>query len=373
VYRVARVRLAASLLVVLGAAASGTAATFQSTGLYQSFDEMVAWSAALAAANPDLVDVFEFGRSEQDRPLLAVQLSTMPGTNDPAKPEFLFVGGEHAREVVGSEAIRTLADTLVAGYRAGDPFFVDVLAEREVWLVPNLNPDGRIRVEAGYSIQRKNMQLYEGQGANDYTRGVDLNRNFPHRWSEASSDVRSETYAGPSDLSTPEASALWTLLHDADRFSDLWAAIDFHSGAETILTPWTSPNEFLADPLPPEDRATLDLLAARMSQETGFSTARLTYDSYGTLVDSLYEEFGTYAFVEEIYRGPFNGYDYFTYFNPTGQLDLADTLDRAVRSGTFLLSDEAFPVVPEPATLLLLAAAVPVGWWLARRRARPGR
>ena len=363
----------ACLIAALAAGNAWAVATFQSVGLYQSFDQMTAWANNLAAANPDIVKLVQYGTTTQGRPLLALNITVNQQVNDPSKPEFLFAGGLHAREVIGSQSAYKLAEYLVNGYRSNnDPVFRNILSTRDVWIIPNQNPDGRAVVEAGYSTQRKNNHWYSGQptAGYSYTRGVDLNRNYPHKWNLASASVLDETYRGPSVLSEPEASSLWALLHDQTRFSRLLAAIDIHSGAATILSPWTSPSDFAANPLPAATRAKFDSLAARMNQLTGYPTDRLGYDSYGTLTDSLYEEFGTYAFTEEVFSGPFT--DYFTLFNPVDQSTRDATVDRAVSSAMFLLSDEAF-AVPEPSILvLLLADGAALLACVARRRRRMG-
>ncbi|MBN2581221.1 MAG: PEP-CTERM sorting domain-containing protein [Pirellulales bacterium] len=334
-------------------AASVSAATFQSVGIYQSFDQLTAWAHQFADGNPDLVELVQYGASYQGRPLLALNISLQPGVNDPTKPEFLFTGGIHAREVIASQAAYQLAERLVEGYRSGAQEFTDILAEREVWIVPNMNPDGRIVVEGGGSSQRTNLQ------------GVDLNRNFPHSWEKNNASPGSETYAGPEVLSAPEASQFWTMLHDSEKFDHLLGAIDFHSGAQTIIDPWLSPTEFRNDPLPTAERGKFDALADQMSQESGIGVGRLHYDSYGTLTDSLYDEFGAYAFTEELYQGVFT--DYFTYFNPVDAATRDDRVNRAVDSALFLLSDEAFALVPEPSTVLLLVTA---GVFVLLRRGR---
>jgi len=345
------------------------AATFQSTGLYQSFDQLTTWAAGLETANPNLVNVVQYGTTTSGRPLLALDITVNPQVNDPSKPEFLFTAGIHAREVITSDAAMSLANTLVTGYRSGDPLYQDMLSTRDVWIIPDQNPDGRVVVEAGRSDQRKNMHWYPGQNPADFTCGVDLNRNYPHKWILASTDVLDETYRGPSVFSEPESSSLWTLLNDHHYFSHLLAGIDFHSGAATILSPWTSPTDFSQNPLPTADRQKFDFLADRMQQLTGYSTQRLGYDSWGTLTDSLYEQFHAYAFTEEIYVGPF--LDYFTYFNPIDRPTYNTAVDNAVNSAMFLLSNEAF-ALPEPSTLVLLLAAAGIAW-MAWSRCRGGK
>jgi len=356
----------------LAALAAGNAAgvTFQSSGLYQSFDQMTVWAANLAATNPDIVNLVQYGTTTGGRPLLALNITINPLANDPNKPEFLFAGGLHAREAIGSESAYKLAQHLVNGYRSGSSTFQNILSTRDVWIIPTQNPDGRVVFEGGYSTMRKNDHWYSGQPTvgPSYARGVDLNRNYPHKWNLASASVNDETYRGPSVLSEPEAQGLWNLLHDKTRFSRLLAAVDIHSGAATILSPWTSPSEFPAYPLPADTRAKFDILANRMSQLTGYSTARLGYNSYGTLTDSLYEEFGTYAFTEEVFEGPFT--DYFTLFNPIDQATRDATVDKAIASSMYLLSDEAF-VVPEPSVVVLLAGGALLLLFVALRRRPP--
>jgi carboxypeptidase T len=368
--RILRAVPLAACLIVAVIAGKATAYTFP-VGLYQSFSQMTTWATDLATTNPDIVNLVNYGTTTGGRPLLALNITVNPAANDPNKPEFLFAAGIHAREVIGSQSAYSLAEYLVKGYRNNDATIRNILSTRDVWIIPNQNPDGRVVVEGGYSDQRKNDHWYSGQpttGSN-WMRGVDLNRNYPHKWILASSDLIDETYRGPSVLSEPEASGLWNLLHDKTRFSHLLAAIDIHSGAATILAPWTSPTDFNANPLPAADRAKFDSLAGRMSQLTGYSTARLSYDSYGTLTDSLYQEFGTYAVLEESYMGPST--DYFTLFNPTDQATRDATVNKVIASSMYLLSDEAF-AVPEPSVVVLLAGGAVLLLFVALRRRRIG-
>lgn len=363
--------LAAPLLLAAPLAPRPAPATsFQDVGLYQTFDATVDWAGSFAASNPDLVELVEYGRSYEDRPLLALKLGDQPGLNDPDRPEFLFTAGIHAREVISSESAWRLAERLVEGYRSGDPAVLDVFAEREVWIVPTMNPDGRRWFEDGRSDHRKNTHHYAGQLAGTYQQGVDLNRNFPYRWS-ASLSIRSrEDYRGPAPLSEPEASALWDLLHDDAWFNDLLGAIDFHSGAATILRPDRHPAD---PPVPETQRAKLIELQQQMGIRSGLSTAPLWYTPYGTVHSSLYDEFGTHAFTVELYADASawgSPPDYFAFFNPTDQAGLDAAVDAAVASAEFLLSDDAFAIaVPEPSACAYGAAALlGLAWWVRRRR-----
>ncbi|MFI5380242.1 MAG: M14 family zinc carboxypeptidase [Tepidisphaerales bacterium] len=349
-------KCATGLLLLLAwmPADQARAVTFNDVGIYRTVDQMETWAANLAASRPDLVQMVQYGLSAQNRPLIALHITADVAVAHPDRPEFLFTAGIHAREVITSDVAYGLAERLVNGFGT-DPAITSELQSRDVWIMPMLNPDGRVYVEQGNSFQRKNMQFYPGQSS--LTTGVDLNRNFPHRWSQASPAVADETYRGPSVLSAPEASALWNFVTDPGRFSHLLASIDFHSGAETILRPWTSPSEAAAYPLPAADEAVFSRLTTSLQAISGLSTDRLGYDNYGTLVDSLYETLGDYAFTEEIYNGgTFTG-DYFSYFNPLNAQAEAAAAAKGIDSSLYLLSDAAF-VVPEPGAVLVIVGLV---------------
>jgi hypothetical protein len=358
-------------LLILFVANGSWAATFQDTGIYQSYNNLAAWANNLQAQNPNLVKVVQYGTSYLGNPLFALEITANATVNDPSKPEFLFTAGIHAREVIGSEAALKIAENLVNGYTSSDPAvqstYQNMLSQRDVWIIPQQNPDGRLAVEGGRSDQRKNMHLYTGQTQSNFTVGVDLNRNFPHMWSSASNIVTDETYRGPSILSEPESKALWDLVNDKTKFSNLLASVDFHSGAQTILTPWSSPTDYKNNqstiPQAVQDKFTA--LANTLKQKTGLGTDRLTYDYYGTESDSLFEKLGSYSMTEEIYQG--SG-DIFSLFNPTTAAGRDAATKKAVDSALYLLSNSAFAVPEPPVSMLLATAGFILLAYLRRRR-----
>jgi murein peptide amidase A len=102
---------------------------------------VVVLSNGAATAEP-----FPAGRSVEGRPLTAVRIG------DPQAPRrVLIVGSVHGDEPGGRRVTRALV-------RRRPPAGV------QWWIVHNLNPDGASR------------------GTRTNAHGVDLNRNFPHRW-----------------------------------------------------------------------------------------------------------------------------------------------------------------------------------------------
>jgi murein peptide amidase A len=112
------------------------------------------------------------GHSVQGRPLRALELG------DPTSPQrVLVVGCTHGDECAGLAVVELL--------RRSRPAF-------DLWLVPNLNPDGFA------ARTRQNAH------------GVDLNRNFPSGW-EAGRRGEPE-YPGPRPFSEPESRAVKRLI-----------------------------------------------------------------------------------------------------------------------------------------------------------------
>lgn len=117
------------------------------------------------------------GRSVKGRPITAVRIG------DPSSERVaLVVGVIHGDERAGLRVTRELRRR----HRG--------LEGAQVWIIDNLNPDG------SRARSRRNA------------RGVDLNRNFPHRW-RGGTPRSSGYYPGPRPASEPETRA-------AIRFSE---------------------------------------------------------------------------------------------------------------------------------------------------------
>ena len=101
--------------------------------------------AAASRTNAGLVGVrsFRLGRSEDGRPIVAVR------AGDPSGTRVLVVGCIHGTECAGIAVARALER---AHTRA------------DLWIVPNLNPDGYVR------------------GTRQNGRGIDLNANWASQW-----------------------------------------------------------------------------------------------------------------------------------------------------------------------------------------------
>jgi protein MpaA len=121
-------------------------------------------SASTASAGRAVDRSIRLGGSVQARPIMAIE------RGDPNGPKVLVIGCIHGNEPAGIRIVEWLR-------RVRPPAGVDL------WIVPNLNPDG----------------VHTGSRGNAH--GVDLNRNFPWHWRH----LKGLFYSGRRPLSEPES------------------------------------------------------------------------------------------------------------------------------------------------------------------------
>lgn len=167
---------------------------------------------------------------------------------------------EHAREWVTPLTCVETAERLLRNYQH-DPGTRKLLKGLDVFIVPTVNPDGGHYSFYDYNQQRKNMTNYCGPEASDPARrnswGVDLNRNFEvgsHHdgYVGGSGLCTSSTYAGPAELSEPEAlNEDWL----TEQFPNIDYAMNTHSYGGYFM--W-APGAYTPDrtPLPRPDHGT---------------------------------------------------------------------------------------------------------------------
>jgi protein MpaA len=154
-------------------------------------------TTAVAAGVPADRSV-RLGRSVQGRPIVAIQ------RGHPGDPVVLVVGCIHGNESAGIRIVERLS-------RLRAPAGIDL------WLVPDLNPDGV------HAHTRGNAH------------GVDLNRNFPWHWRP----LTGSTYSGPHPLSEPESRLAASLILRLRPRITIWfhqplGVVDESGGTGTI-------------------------------------------------------------------------------------------------------------------------------------------
>ena len=189
------------------------------------------------------------GRSVDGRAIRAVRVG------DPAAERVaLAVGVIHGDERAGHAITRELR-------RLGSEI------DAQVWVIDNLNPDGaRARM-------RRNAH------------GVDLNRNFPHRW-RGGVPESSGYYPGPRAASEPETRAAMDFIREIDPDISVW----YHQ-------PWGAVLACRGRPA----------VAARYAKLVKMGTSCRGNGLPGTAISWTNAELGGSAFVVELKAGSISG------------------------------------------------------------------
>ena len=165
---------------------------------FRDLDDVHAALDSLAAAGLVLLDTI--GASWEGRPIVAVKVGTAAASLDRAN--VLFLGAHHAREWISAEMAVRLLETFTS-----NPPDADLVAQRDIWVIPVVNPDGYRFSFDSTRLWRKNRRV-NGDG----TLGVDLNRNYPGFWGRddlgSNPGPATETYRGPGPASEPEVQAV---------------------------------------------------------------------------------------------------------------------------------------------------------------------
>lgn len=209
-----------------------------SMGGYHTYDEVVAELNLMHQLFPTLCGTpYSIGSSFEGRPLLAIKLSDQPKLNQSNSEARVYLDAlTHAREPLSMESLLAFAWWLLENYGI-DETATYLLDNREIYLLPVINPDGYVYNEQiapnGGGLWRKNRNNLQGADCI----GVDLNRNFPLAWgnlSGAASAPCSETYYGANANSEVETAAARQMI---DSLGAL-AGFSLHSYGHTILHPW---------------------------------------------------------------------------------------------------------------------------------------
>ncbi len=271
---------------------------------YHDYNEMVAELNKAVTDHPTLISKQVYGTSHEGRSLYAMKVSDNVGT-DESEPEVLFTHHQHAREHLTVEMALYLVNELTDKY-ATDPAIKSVVDNREIWILPDLNPDGgEFDIATGsYRAWRKNRQPNTGTS----NVGTDLNRNWNYKWGccgGSSGSTSSETYRGSAPESGKEVKATADFVRSRriGGVQQITVGIDFHTFSELVLWPfgWTYDNT--APGLTAQDEQIFRTIGQSMGNLNGY-TAEQSSDLYitdGSIDDWLWGDQGIYGYTFEMF------------------------------------------------------------------------
>ncbi|MDL2077165.1 M14 family metallopeptidase [Streptomyces sp. GXMU-J15] len=271
---------------------------------YHNYAEMTSEINSLVAAHPTLASTRVIGQSYQGRNITAIKISDNVAT-DEAEPEVLFTHHQHAREHLTVEMALYLLRELTSDYGT-DSRVTNLVNSREIWIVPDLNPDGgEYDIATGsYRSWRKNRQPNSGSS---YV-GTDLNRNWDYRWGccgGSSGSAYSETYRGRSPESAPEVKVVADFVRSrvVGGKQQIRAAIDFHTYSELVLWPFGYTYSDTTTGMTADDRNAFATVGRKMAASNGYTPEQASdlYITDGSIDDWLWGAQKIFAYTFEMY------------------------------------------------------------------------
>ncbi|WP_433240048.1 M14 family zinc carboxypeptidase [Streptosporangium sp. CA-135522] len=271
---------------------------------YHNYAEMTAAIDQIVADHPAIARKTSYGTSYEGRDLIAVKISDNVGT-DENEPEVLFTHHQHAREHLTVEMALYILNLLTDGYGT-DSRITSLVNSREVWIMPDLNPDGgEYDIASGsYRSWRKNRQPNSGSS---YA-GTDLNRNWGYRWGccgGSSGSTSSETYRGSAAESAPEVKAVadWVRGRVVGGVQQVKANIDWHTYGELVLWPYGFTNADTAPGLTQDDHDAFAALGRNMASTNGYTPEQSSdlYITDGSIDDWMWGAHKIFSYTFEMY------------------------------------------------------------------------
>ncbi|WP_171109985.1 MULTISPECIES: M14 family metallopeptidase [Streptomyces] len=277
---------------------------------YHNYAEMTSEINSVVAANPGIASQRVIGTSYQGRNIVAIKISDNVGT-DEAEPEVLFTHHQHAREHLTVEMALYLLRELTSDYGT-DSRVTNMVNGREIWIIPDLNPDGgEYDIATGsYRSWRKNRQPNSGSS---YV-GTDLNRNWNYRWGccgGSSGSPSSDTYRGSAPESAPEVKVVANFVRSrvVGGTQQIKAGIDFHTYSELVLWPFGYTYSDTAPGMTADDRNAFAAVGQKMAASNGYTPEQSSdlYITDGSIDDYLWGSQKIFGYTFEMYPRGFSG------------------------------------------------------------------
>ncbi|MFG2411789.1 M14 family metallopeptidase [Streptomyces goshikiensis] len=271
---------------------------------YHNYAEANAEIDQRIAQYPGIMSKRVIGKSHQGRDLVAIKISDNVAT-DENEPEVLFTHHQHAREHLTVEMALYLLKEFGSKYGT-DSRVTNMVNGREIWIIPDLNPDGgEYDIATGsYRSWRKNRQPNSGSS---YV-GTDENRNWDYKWGccgGSSGSKSSETYRGAAGESAPEVKVVADFVRSrvVGGKQQIKAAIDFHTYSELVMWPFGWTYNDTAPGMTADDLAAYKKTGLSMAASNGY-TAEQSSDLYitdGTIDDWLWGNQKIFSYTFEMY------------------------------------------------------------------------
>ncbi|QKW10903.1 zinc carboxypeptidase [Streptomyces sp. NA04227] len=273
---------------------------------YHNYDEMTKAIDDAVAKHSDIISKQVIGKSHEGKDIVAVKISDNV-KDDEAEPEVLFTHHQHAREHLTVEMALYLIKEFGDKYGSDDAI-KKAVDGREIWIVPDINPDGGEYdlTDGEYQMWRKNRQPNEGS----QEIGTDPNRNWDFKWGccdGSSTDPGAEDYRGTAPSSAPEVKVVTDFVNSrvVDGKQQIKAAIDFHTYGELVMWPWGWTSDEVTDGMTQDDIDTFKAVGKDMAGSNNYTPQQSSalYVTDGAIDDYLWGAQKVFAYTFEMYPG----------------------------------------------------------------------
>ncbi|XP_054241975.1 carboxypeptidase B [Indicator indicator] len=226
-YRVLIDNLQAALDAQFDSKARGTAHSYVK---YNNWETIAAWTADIAAQNPNLVSRSVIGETYERRPIYLLKV----GKRGPNKKAIFVDCGFHAREWISPAFCQWFVKEAVETY-GKDTVMTTLLNNLDFYVLPVVNIDGYVYTWTTNRMWRKTRS----KNAVSSCIGTDPNRNFNAGWCTigASKNPCDATYCGSAPESEKETKALADFIRE--HLSTIKAYLTIHSYSQLLLFPYS--------------------------------------------------------------------------------------------------------------------------------------
>jgi hypothetical protein len=199
---------------------------FETRVIYESLAEMWGWKdnpamlrqfhdywgmkdelEQIAADYPHIAKLYNLGKSVQGKVIWGLKVTDNPDVEE-NEAEVRICGLHHGDELMSAEMPINLSWYLVENY-SSDPYITELVDERETWIIPMVNPDGRMSGPDRYNAN-----------------WVDLNRDYGYMWD-------GEGHS-PAPFSQPETRAIRS--HALEN--NFVLSLSFHCSGDIVNYVW---------------------------------------------------------------------------------------------------------------------------------------